>query len=341
MTTNSATQSRVSSHSLDEAEAAWREMYQQMPNSSAFDSPEWNKTWWKHFGHDSKMMIRTVSDSDGSIAIVAPMKLDREHDEGVGTFIGSSDLVDYFGFKHHAKLKDEDVAILLDSLYQDPDINALVLESLPEDSHTIHALRRVAPSIGWELHEWEEGVAPRVSLPESEDAYFNSLTKKHRHELRRKLRRLYQAGKIEQIELTDTQDIRDNMDNFMQLHRISSMEKQHFMTTERESFFRDIAETMAELNVTRLYFLAIDGVYVATSLAFVVGKTKYLYNSGYDPARSWHAVGLLNHALNILSSIRQGFKVYDFMRGDERYKYHLGAKDRAIYTVRLDKPNNV
>lgn len=286
-------------------------------------------------------MIRTVSDSDGSIAIVAPMKLDREHDEGVGTFIGSSDLVDYFGFKHHAKLQDEDVAILLDSLYRDPDINALVLESLPEDSHTIHALRRVAPSIGWELHEWEEGVAPRVWLPESEDNYFNSLTKKHRHELRRKLRRLYQAGKIEQIELTNTQDIRDNMDNFMQLHRISSMEKQHFMTTERESFFRDIAETMAEMNVARLYFLAIDGVYVATSLAFVVGKTKYLYNSGYDPDRSWHAVGLLNHALNILSSIRQGFKVYDFMRGDERYKYHLGAKDRVIYTVRLDKPNNV
>ena len=286
-------------------------------------------------------MIRTVSDSDGSIAIVAPMKLDREHDEGVGTFIGSSDLVDYFGFKHHAKLQDEDVAILLDYLYRDPDINALVLESLPEDSHTIHALRRVAPSIGWELHEWEEGVAPRVWLPETEDAYFNSLTKKHRHELRRKLRRLYQAGKIEQIELTNTQDIRDNMDNFMQLHRISSMEKQHFMTTERESFFRDIAETMAEMNVARLYFLAIDGVYVATSLTFVVGKTKYLYNSGYDPDRSWHAVGLLNHALNILSSIRQGFKVYDFMRGDERYKYHLGAKDRVIYTVRLDKPNNV
>ena len=76
---------------------------------------------------------------------------------------------------------------------------------------------------------------------------------------------------------------------------------------------------------------------VATSLAYKVGSTKYLYNSGYLPERSWLAVGLLNHAINILSSIEEGIEVYDFMRGDERYKYHLGAVDRHIFTARLDK----
>ncbi len=282
-------------------------------------------------------MMRSVIRPDGSVAIVAPLKLDQSHDEGTVTFLGGTDLMDYFGFKHGGELLDQDVESLLASLHSEQSINSLVFESLPEDSHTIHALRRVAPGLGWQLHEWDEGVAPRVQLPESEEEYFASLSKKHRHELRRKLRRLHQAGKIDQIELTAPEDIKAGMDDFMRLHRMSSIDKQEFMTSAREAFFRDIAYRMASKGIARLYFLTIDGNKVATSLAFVVGKVKYLYNSGYDPARSWHAVGLLNHALNLLASIREGFEVYDFMRGDERYKYHLGAQDRKIYTMRLDK----
>ncbi len=308
-----------------------------MPDSSAFDSLEWNRIWWQHFGDDSRLMLRAVVRPDGSVSMIAPMKLDAGHDDGVCTFLGGTDLVDYLGFKHGDELKSEDVRQLLQSLYDDADINALVLESLPEDSQTIRSIREVAEDIGWEIHVWDEGVAPRVALPTSVEEYYASLTKKHRHELRRKLRRLDNAGEIEQLELKSPDDVADRMGEFMQLHRGSSIDKQAFMTIERERFFREIAVHLAEKDVTRLYFLLLNGESVATSLAFKVGSTKYLYNSGYDPERSWLAVGLLNHALNILSSIEEGVKVYDFMRGDERYKYHLGAVDRHIYTVRLDK----
>ena len=180
---------------------------------------------------------------------------------------------------------------------------------------------------------WLHGVA----LPSSVDEYFASLTKKHRHELRRKLRRLDNAGDVEQLELKTPNEIEQGMDDFMDLHRGSSIDKSEFMTPQREAFFREIAVNLAEKNISRLYFLTINGENVATSLAFKIGNTKYLYNSGYLPDRSWLAVGLLNHAINILASIREGIEVYDFMRGDERYKYHLGAIDRHIYTARLDK----
>ena len=45
------------------------------------------------------------------------------------------------------------------------------------------------------------------------------------------------------------------------------------------------------------------------------------------------AVGLLNHAYNIQRSIEQGLRVFDFMRGDESYKYHLGGQDRRLFRV--------
>ena len=332
-----ANSTRIVSASFDELAADWNRIYESMPTSSAFDSLEWNRVWWKHFGGDSELMLRSLVRRDGSVSLIAPMKLDSEHDEGVCTFLGGTDLVDYLGFKHDEELETADVQALLQSLYDDNDVTALVLESLPEDSQTIQAVKKVAGGIGWEIHVWDEGVAPRVELPANVDAYYASLTKKHRHELRRKLRRLHSAGEIEQIEISKPSDVADRMGDFIDLHRGSSIDKQEFMTPERERFFREIAVILAEQDVTRLYFLELNGESVATSLAFKVGNTKYLYNSGYLPERSWLAVGLLNHAINILASIEEGIKVYDFMRGDERYKYHLGAKDRRIYTVRLDK----
>ncbi len=332
--------SAILTPSFDDLAADWQRMYEAMPFSSAFDSLEWNRIWWEHFGGTSKLMLRSLARPDGSTALIAPLRLDSNNDEGVCTFLGGTDLVDYLGFKHDEDLQNGDVRDLLQSLYDDPEITALVLESLPEDSHTIHAVKEVAGEIGWDLHVWDEGVAPRVSLPSSVDEYFASLRKKHRHELRRKLRRLHNAGEIEQVELKSPGEVESGMGKFIELHRGSSIDKMKFMTAEREAFFRDAAVTLAEKDVTRLYFLKLNDEIVAASLAFKVGTTKYLYNSGYLPERSWLAVGLLNHAINILASIDEGIKVYDFMRGDERYKYHLGAVDRHIFTVRLDKRAN-
>jgi CelD/BcsL family acetyltransferase involved in cellulose biosynthesis len=105
------------------------------------------------------------------------------------------------------------------------------------------------------------------------------------------------------------------------------------MTTEREQFFCKIAIELAREGITRLCFLEIDGVKEATSLSFVSGEVRYLYNSGYNPAQSNLSVGLLNHALTIKSSIQSGHRVFDFMRGNEPYKYHLGGVDRQIFVL--------
>lgn len=329
--------SRVESVSFDDIRGEWQSIYENMPGSSIFDSPLWHEIWWKHFGGASEMCIKAVRRVDGSLALVAPMKFSHGDDEGVVTFIGGTDLVDYAGFKHDADLEDDDVALLLRDLHADGRVNALVLESLQADSHTIGALRRVAGYCGWELHEWDEGVAPRIDLPATEEEYYAGLSKKHRHELRRKMRRLMREGQVKREIYSDSADVATHMDSFMELHRKSSVDKLRFMTPERESFFRDVATQFAEVGSTNLTFLLVEGTRVATSLSFTVGRTRYLYNSGYDPDRSWLAVGILNHAMSLLASIRDGYAIYDFMRGDERYKYQLGARDRHILTARLDR----
>ena len=98
----------------------------------------------------------------------------------------------------------------------------------------------------------------------------------------------------------------------------------------RENFFREISINMSKVGSTRLRFLEVDNKKVATSLSFLKDNVKYLYNSGYDPEYSYLSVGVLNHVLSIQNSILEKHTIFDFMRGDEVYKYRLGGVDETV-----------
>ena len=44
-------------------------------------------------------------------------------------------------------------------------------------------------------------------------------------------------------------------------------------------------------------------------------------------------MGLVNKALVIREAIEAGKSHFDFLRGAERYKYDLGAEDREVYQL--------
>ena len=83
----------------------------------------------------------------------------------------------------------------------------------------------------------------------------------------------------------------------------------------------------------RLSFLELGGVRVAACASFDYRDEYLLYNSGYDPAYSHLSVGFVGKALSIKDAIGRGRKSFDFLRGSERYKYHLGGTDRLIYRL--------
>ena len=111
---------------------------------------------------------------------------------------------------------------------------------------------------------------------------------------------------------------------------MSTPDKNNFMTENRENFFRDISINMSTVGSTRLRFLEVDNKKVATSLSFLKDNVKYLYNSGYDPEYSYLSVGVLNHVLSIQDSILEKHTIFDFMRGDEVYKYRLGGVNETV-----------
>ena len=261
--------------------------------------------------------------------MIAPMMIEGSEI----SFLGGTDLVDYHDFLTRDRQNSEYVDAVVSKVSGMSGINKIVLQSIPGNSPTITQFREAAESRGWSVSLEQEDVAPRMELPSSWDDYVAGLRKKDRHELRRKLRRLEGAGEFHHVELKSPEEIAEAMPEFMRLHRMSTPDKNEFMTHDREQFFTRIAVELAREDMTRLTFLEFDGQREATSLSFVCGGVRYLYNSGYNPAQYKLSVGLLNHALSIKSSIEDGLRIFDFMRGNEPYKYHLGGVDRQVFAL--------
>lgn len=319
----------VHAETFSTASERWEALVAEGGGATVFDTPTWQQTWWDHFGNGKEQRILSVRSDGGELELLAPMMQEGD----VISFLGGTDLVDYHNFVCPGEPSQACLEAVFRELSVVADAKKLLFESISEGSIILKLLPDIARLAGWEVAVQKEDVSPRMELPGDWDEYLSGLRKKDRHELRRKLRRLEAAGDVQHVELSSREDIENGASDFFRLHRMSTPDKEEFMTAEREQFFRDVAARLADEQMTRLCFLEIDGNRVATSLSFVTSGVRYLYNSGYDPEYRNLAVGLLNHAYTIKRSIEQNHRVFDFMRGNEGYKYHLGGIDRDVFCI--------
>ena len=270
----------------------------------------------------------TLADQQGGIGAVASMS---RLGDSMG-FVGSPDTFDYNDFLVRPGFEGTFYPALLDIL-EDREWSEIRLDSLIEHSPTLTHLPDLARQRGYAVEVEYEDVTSGVPLPSDWDEFLGLLTKKDRHELRRKLRRLDTQTEWRWYCLTSPEEVSVNLDVFLSLMRMSSPEKSQFMTPEREHFFRALALRMAELDRIRLFFMEMDGATAASSLCFDYGSERLLYNSGYDPGLSYYSVGLLLHAMCVKDAIDRGIGYFDFLRGPEPYKAHLGGRQKSLYRM--------
>ena len=65
-------------------------------------------------------------------------------------------------------------------------------------------------------------------------------------------------------------------------------------------------------------------------------RTFSFYMTGRDETFEGPPAGVLLHAYSIRDAIERGFVEYDFLRGDEPYKYSFGCNERRIYSIVLE-----
>jgi CelD/BcsL family acetyltransferase involved in cellulose biosynthesis len=267
------------------------------------------EAWWRRRGRGEPLIAGTA---EGLVAAcVGP--------DGAVEFMGEADLTDY-----HAPLGPaaaDAVAALVAGLRPGA---RLRFDSLPAEAAVVVAAG--CSRAGAEVTSQAHTVTVVLDLPSSYEDYLVGLDAKERHEVRRKRRRFEASlGPGRLVEAGSS-----GLPAFAAMHRAAAGAKGGFLTEEMEAFFADLLGVPgARLDL----LVGGEGGPVAAAFGFQEEGAYYLYNSAYDPAAAGTSPGVVLVDLLVQRAIEAGLARFDFLKGDEAYKFRLGGRARPLFTV--------
>jgi CelD/BcsL family acetyltransferase involved in cellulose biosynthesis len=319
----------------------WNALLSRSRRDVVFLTWEWQSTWWKHLGDGDLLLLGFRAEDDGRLIGIAPL-FESKADQGpiVLSVIGCRDVSDYLDLIVEQGQEEVVYQAFLDYLQDKaPAWDVLDLCNLPQESLSPVRLRALAAARGLQTRVETEDVCPIIDLPETWDEYLNTLDKKQRHEVRRKLRRAESEADARFVVAGDERDLKAEMRAFVELHQKSTPEKGQFMDPQMQRFFFDVAQVLQARGWLQLAFLELEGRKAAGLLNFDYQDSIFVYNSGYDPEQYAHlSPGWVVTARCIEHAIALGRRQFDFLRGNEDYKYRFGGRDTEVRRLLVARP---
>lgn len=308
---------------LDGLREQWNSLLARSYDNRLFLTYDWLHAWLS--SAESVRMRLISAEEDGRLLAMLPLMVIGEAGSDV-TLLGDPEVMDYMdGIADRGEAQH-----LLAQLWRhvfESGVDRFNARHVPSGSPLIASLERVAGDLNLAVSVEEDEVCPVAILCSSWDGYLETLTKKQRHEIRRKLRRAQSDAEWEWRTARTQDDVECDLPVFFRLQAASASHKAAFLTDEMRAFFQTIAIESLDKGILRLSVFKRDGVDIATTFSFLFRGRWLLYNSGYDPAYAAHSPGIAAVALAMQDAINEKAAAFDFLSGDESYKYQLGASN--------------
>ncbi|MFH1524009.1 MAG: GNAT family N-acetyltransferase, partial [Chloroflexota bacterium] len=300
-------------------------------------------TWWETRGGgewpEPELAIVTAH-QNGHLAGIAPLFFAHNRDDDPALMLlGSIEISDYLDLIVRPADLPDFLAGLLDFLAQTGPLawRALDWHNLLETSPTLPLLKAEAEKRGWTFSQEQTYHSPSVPLPGDFEAYLAGIDKKQRHEIRRKMRRAEESGRnVRWYIVENGSTLEAEVDAFLAL-MADDPEKVAFLTPPMREQIHLSCRAAFENGWLQLSFLEADGQKAAGYLNFDYLNRMWVYNSGInrrftDLSAGWVLLGYLLQWANENKRIE-----FDFMRGDEDYKYRFGGVDKFVVRARIGR----
>ncbi|HET7143197.1 MAG TPA: GNAT family N-acetyltransferase [Anaerolineales bacterium] len=322
----------------------WNDLLKNSVSDTPFLRHEYQSAWWEHRGggewlrQEAELVLVSAREDEKLIGI-APLFISEYDGQSALLLNGSIEISDYLDLivrmDDHARF----VTGLLDFLASSLADNWQGLDwyNLPDSSPTLAALKAESTQHGWTHHEEMYRPTPRIALNGDFEEYLSRVEKKQRHEIRRKMRRAEESGRGVRWFISDMADPEAEMDAFIGLME-HDQGKAGFLHEPMRAQMRAIIRAAHENGWLWLAFLEADGQRIAAYLNFDYNNKLWGYNAGVnrdfmDLSPGWV---LLGHVLQWCCENKR--YEFDFMRGDEDYKYRFGAVNQYVMRARVIKP---
>ena len=204
------------------------------------------------------------------------------------------------------------------------------LAQIPANSPLVE----LAQNSGWQISEAEK--SPVLELPNCYDAYLKMLGKNMREQIKRYPKRLEKEFAVEYSLAQTEGEVKIALDDLFRLHGARWRARGQtgvLATPKRQKFHRAVCASFLKRDWLRLWTLRCDGKPVCVLLNYFYGGRYYFFIGGFDPEYSRWSVGICLFSRVFQRAIDEGATEFDFLKGEEEYKYRYGATNRDYKTI--------
>ena len=233
---------------------------------------------------------------------------------------------DYTGFVCHPDFERPAIEAIADYVYREMKWDRLRLGEVNDPRLEIF-LKRL-PRLGALVREKPATCCPYIPLPATwEDFLQHNMSYESRKSLRKKIRRVEQECRL--VHLNET----NQREQIEALLKMASTREYHDPVNLVR--FRRTFRAAAEAGLARVFIIWHGQTPIAGMGAFADEKACSLgfYLTAFDDRFAEYSPGRVVNALAIKYAIEQNFRILDFMRGAEAYKFQFGAQRRFTRNV--------
>jgi len=323
----------------------WNRLLERSRIDHPFLTHEWITIWWNCFAEEATPYIMTVV-LDTEIIAIAPLMLTRSRLYGCSVRHLRA-IVNVYTERFDLLLGDrsqeacESLWTYLKAHADEWDV--LELRQLPCDSKALEHLPPLIETDGYPMGHWPANVAPYVAIRQPWDAYYQSLKKAHRSNLRNHTRQLEQQGPVvlDIVAIDDRWEA--DMEDALKLEAVTwKVAEGTSLRSRRESdmFYRLMLQRAAQVGWLHMCFLKVGRVRIAVRISLLYRNKLYMLKSGYDEAYHRYSPGQVLTALLLREAWEQKLDEVDFLGDDERWKLSW-ATDRRPHSWLFAFPNRM
>ncbi len=329
---------------------AWDRLAGEVP----FRSWTWLEHWWRCYGsvggkrQTSQLAVFAVFDETDSLVGVAPWYLNRSVASGrvlrmLGTGEVCSDYLSLLCQRGKEEAVIETVADFLlaapaDYFHEEPHWDLILLDGVDCEDYAVNRLADHLSGHGCAVHRRLGLNCWRLDLPASWEEYLGTLSRSYRRQIRRLEDDYFKKGRaiLHGIERVD--DLPWAIDLLIDMHqrrRQSLGDPGSFASPRFTAFIRGVLPELMRQGRLQFHWLELDGRPAALEYHLTGGGVLYAYQAGVDPEAMEFQPGKLLNLATIRRAIEQGYRAFDFLRGDEPYKAHFRAAPRPSLELRI------
>lgn len=311
-----------------------------------FKSWDWQVCWYKHFAESTNLHTLRIEDDKGCIKGIIPLSYYKiKLLPGIKKFnlLGFMGREVVSGDYLSILAKEIDKPLVMDNflewlIHNKKQHPLLLVGEILQDDPICSMLQNICKSNGMKFYLQEPRICPFIELPKSYDSYLKTLSSNFRQQIMRKNRHVFNKLNGEIVISEQENEFDEGLEDLFELQ----LKRWHtigisctFENTRFRLFIKDICKQLVQKKMVRLYRLFLQGKSAAAILMFYWGDTAIFYQSGWDPVFKKYSPGAVLLSNVIKDAINAGKRYFDFLRGDEPYKFKWTNDYRSTISILL------